>query len=56
MNAGANAFGNQDFPVKIATVPALNEPVTLWGSELKIVCIGLYPRNATNNADVGGMC
>jgi len=56
MNAGANAFGNHDFPVNVATVLALKVAVKLCGSEFRIVCIGLYPRNAEKRADVGAIC
>ena len=55
MKAGAKALGKKSFPVRVAMVLELSDPVSLWGKEFRIVCIGLYPRNAANIAEVGGI-
>ena len=55
MKAGANALGNQVLLVSVARVLELMDAVKACGSELSIVCIGLYPRNAEKIAVVGAI-
>jgi hypothetical protein len=47
MNAGANAFGNQDLPIRVATVAALRGGFLKMKNDGKIVCLafGLYFKN-----------
>ena len=55
MNDGAMAFGNHVVVVIVATACALRWTPARVGRRAIISCIGLYPRNAANNAIVGGM-
>ena len=47
--------GNQVVPVRILIVSGLIVAVTDYGIPARIVLTGLYPRNASNNAPVGGI-
>ena len=53
MKAGAIALGKKVFPVSSVFVAPGMEEDTDVGKELRIVCTGLYPRNAAKSADVG---
>ena len=49
-------LGNQVVDVMVESVCGLICPLTARGSSEIIVTIGLYPRKAANNANVGGIC
>jgi hypothetical protein len=56
MKGGAMVLGNQVVEVMVEKACVLICPLTACGSSEIIVTIGLYPRNAANNANVGGIC
>ena len=49
-------LGNQVVEVMMEKACVLICPLTACGSSEIIVTIGLYPRKAANNANVGGSC
>jgi carbohydrate-binding DOMON domain-containing protein len=56
MKGGAMVLGNHVVEVMVEKAWGLICPLTAWGSSEIIVAIGLYPRKAANNANVGGIC
>ena len=55
MKACARVVGNQVVPVRIVIVAGLIAATADWGRLTRMVWTGLYPRNAANNAPVGGI-
>ena len=53
MNADSIALGKNVFPRSSAFVATGMEFTVAAGREARILPIGLYPRKAANNADVG---
>ena len=55
MNPCASVVGNQVMPVSVVMVELLIVATTAGGTVARIALTGLYPRNAANNAPVGGI-
>src|SRR5665647_148598 len=55
INALARVVGNQVVPVRVFMVSGLIVATTDCGTATRMAFTGLYPRNAANNAPVGGI-